>query len=118
MTDIPDYWANGWAFFKSGGQAPFPDEHNPELIEWVKGFCAAMADYDPEGEYPTIEVALLAHDIDNTLLAACLDAAERVLEEPEFNRWPSVPVRGYGDPNRTGGAVVVQVPDAANDEYI
>lgn len=34
--------------------------------------------------------------IDADLLAACLDAAEKIVAEPEFNRWPTVPVRGYG----------------------
>jgi hypothetical protein len=116
MIDIPNHWANGWVFFKSGGRAPIPGKDNRELIEWVKGFCAAMADYDLEGEYPTIEVALLDYDIDGELLAACLDAAERVLDEPEFNRWPSVPVRGLGDPNHSGGTVVIRLPDAANDD--
>lgn len=118
MTDIPNHWAQGWAFFKSGGKGFVPAEDDPELIEWVKGFGAAMADYDLEGEYPSIQTALLDHGIDGDLLAACLDEAERVLDEPVFNRWPSVPVRGYGENGLRDGPVVWVLPVAANDEEI
>lgn len=117
MTDIPNHWAQGWAFYKSGGKGFVPNEEDPELIEWVKGFGAAMADYDLEGEYPSLQTALLDHGIDADLLAECLKAAERILAEPEFNRWPSVPVRGYGEGNLRAGPFVVVLPNAANDDH-
>ena len=74
-----------------------------------------MADYDLAGEYPTIQTALLDHGIDADLLAECLNAAERIIAEPEFNRWPSVPVRGYGENGLRDGPVVFVLPEAAND---
>ncbi|WP_305909430.1 hypothetical protein Q9L42_005525 [Methylomarinum sp. Ch1-1] len=115
MTDRSNEWAQGWAFYQTG-RGNVPDEDSPELSEWMKGFCAAMADYDLEGEYPSIQAALMDYGIDADLLAACLDAAERITQEPEFNRWPSVPVRGFGDGNLHDGPVVYVLPDAANDD--
>lgn len=117
MSDIPNHWAQGWAFYKSGGQGFVPDEDDPELIEWVKGFGAAMSDYDLDRQHPSIQAALLHYGIDADLLAECLDAAEKILGEPEFSRWPSVPVRGYGEGNLRAGPFVVVVPEAANDDY-
>ncbi|CCE24291.1 hypothetical protein [Methylotuvimicrobium alcaliphilum] len=76
-----------------------------------------MADYDLEGEYPSLQTTPLDHGIDADLLTECLNAAERILAEPEFNRWPSVPVRGYGDGNLRAGPFVVVLPNAANDDH-
>lgn len=115
MTDEFNHWAQGWSFYQTGS-GNVPDEDSPELIGWVKGFCAAMADYDQEGEYPSIQAALMDYGIDADLLAACLDAAEQIHREPEFNRWVSVPVRGFGNGNLQDGPVVYVLPDAANDE--
>lgn len=115
MTNRSNGWTQGWAFYQTGSGG-VPNEDSPELIDWMKGFAAAMTDYDLEGEYPSIQVALMDYGIDADLLAACLDAAEQIVQEPEFNRWPSVPVRGFGGGNLQDGAVVFVLPDAANDE--
>ena len=75
-----------------------------------------MADYDLECDHPSIQAALLDCGIDCDLLEACLAAAEQITADPEFNRRPSVPLRGYGASGiRTGGPFVVILPDAAND---
>lgn len=108
-------WAEGWAFYKSAGAGTVPSEHDPALIDWMKGFGAAMADDDPECEHPSIQTALLDCGIDADLLAACLNAAESIVAEQTFNRWPSVPVRGYGASGLRAGPFVVVLPDAAND---
>lgn len=58
-----------------------------------------MADYDlePYREHPSIQVALLHHGIVGYLLEACLLAAETICASGEWCRWPSVPVRGFGN---------------------
>jgi len=90
-------WSYGWAFYKTGGTCrPPADIEAAELVDWLKGFCAAMADYDLDGEHPSIQAALLHYGIDADLLDACLKAAETIIDSNEFNRWPSVPVRGFG----------------------
>ena len=109
-------WAEGWAFYKSTGAGTVPAEDDPALLDWMKGFGAAMADDDMEGEHPSIQTALLVCGIDADLLAACLNAAEKILAEPTFNRWPSVPVRGHGEGNLRAGPFVVVLPNAANDD--
>jgi hypothetical protein len=76
-----------------------------------------MADKDLDRQHPSIQAALLHYGIDADLLAECLDAAETILAEPEFSRWPSVPVRGYGEGNLRAGPFVVVVPEAANDDH-
>jgi hypothetical protein len=86
------------------------------LLDWLKGFCAAMADYDLDGQYPSVQAALLQYGIDGDLLETWLQAAEMSLDETEFTRWPSVPVRGLGSDNLRSGPFVVVLPDAANDE--
>jgi len=95
----------GWAFFKcSGDEAPPGD--GCDLQEWMRGFCAALAEYG-EQEYPTIQAALVDLRITGPLLEACLKAAEAVREGSEWCRWPSMPIRGRS---------VVRVLEAANDE--
>ncbi len=110
-------WSYGWSFYKSHGAGGLPADIDPaELVDWMKGFCAAMADYDLDGGHPSIQAALLHYGIDGDLLEDCLQAAETILEEAAFNRWPSVPVRGFGTGNLRAGPFVVVLPDAANDE--
>jgi len=93
-------WSYGWTFFKTGRTGKPPADVDPaELLDWMKGFCAAMADYDLDCRHPSIQAALLHYGIDGDLLEACLQAAEAILEEDVFNRWPEVPVRGFGDGN-------------------
>ena len=113
---MPNRWTEGWDFYKAGGVGRVQDD-DPGLIDWMKGFCAAMADYDLDGGYPSIQAALLDHGIDADLLEACLDAAEKVLAETEFNRWPPVPMRGFGENVLRAGPFVVVLPDAANDSF-
>jgi hypothetical protein len=116
MSDIS--WAHGWAFYKSGGTGSLPAGDSPaDLLDWMKGFGAALADHDLDGQHPSIQAALLHYGIDGDLLEDCLQAAELIVEEPTFNRWPSVPIRGFGDSSalKTGPFVLV-LPKAANDE--
>jgi hypothetical protein len=110
-------WASGWAFYKYGGKA-IPAFNDPsDLISWIKGFAAAMADYDLYGVYPSIQMALLDHGIDGDLLEECLQAAELIVKEPAFNRWPSVPLRGFSDGSALkAGPFIFVLPKAANDE--
>jgi hypothetical protein len=116
MTDMPNRWTEGWDFYKAGGVGRVPNKDDPGLIDWVKGFCAAMADYDLDGGYPSIQAALLDHGIDADLLEACLETAERITKEPEFNRWPSAPLRGFGENVLRAGPFVVVLPNATNDD--
>jgi hypothetical protein len=110
-------WSYGWTFYKTGRIGKPPADIDPtELRDWVKGFCAAMADYGLDGGHPSIQAALLHCGIDGDLLEECLQTAEAILNETAFNRWPSVPVRGYGTGNLRTGPIVVVLPDAANDE--
>lgn len=93
-SDDVNSWALGWVFFKTDGQDTHADRHpGPDLTEWVKGFAAAMADYDLDHDYSSLQDALQQFGVDEELVMACLDAAERIIGEPEFNRWPNVPVR-------------------------
>lgn len=110
-----NHWADGWSFYKSAGADNVLGEDDPALIDWMKGFGAAMADDDLEGEHPSIQTALLDYGIDADLLAACLNAAEIIVAEQAFNRWPSVPVRGYGENGLRTGPFVVVLPNATND---
>jgi len=50
---------------------------------------------------------LLHYGIDGVLLKDCLQAAEAILDEDSFNRWPSVPVRGFWI---NGGRVKLKAP--------
>jgi hypothetical protein len=105
-------WSYGWTFFKIGHTGKPP----AELRDWLKGFCAAMADYDLECWHPSIQAALLHYGIDADQLEDCLQTAEAILEDATFNRWPSVPLRGFGAGNLRMGPFVAVLPDAANDE--
>jgi hypothetical protein len=110
-------WSYGWTFYKTGRTGKPPaDIDSAELRDWLKGFCAAMADDDLDGRHPSIQAALLHCGIDGDLLEECLQTADAILNEAAFNRWPSVPVRGFGDGNLRMGPFVVVLPDAANDE--
>lgn len=75
-----------------------------------------MADYDLDGRHPSIQVALLHYEIDSDLLEECLQAAEAILDETTFNRWPYVPVRGFGTGKLRPESFIVVLPDAANNE--
>jgi hypothetical protein len=109
-------WSYGWSFYKTGSSGKLTADIDPaELTDWMKGFCAAMADYNLEGRHPSIQAALLHYGIDGDLLEDCLRTAETILDEDAFNRWPSVPVRGFGTGNLRTGPFVVVLPDAAND---
>jgi hypothetical protein len=104
-----ELYGEGWAFYKRGGVrggAGVPALDDPlDLVEWMKGFGAAMADDDLEGRYPSIQAALLDHGIDGDELEEMLQAAEAIRDGEEWCRWPSDrPIRGWG------------LPEAANDE--
>lgn len=94
--DIHDYGL-GWAFLKGGGMPGgclLPDAGG-DLREWIKGYAAALADYDPTGDAASIEAALRNDGVEGDLLEKLLLAAEAELadESGEWIRWPSVPVR-------------------------
>lgn len=100
----------GWAFYKTGGVrggAPLPTLDDPlDLVEWMQGFAAAMADYDLDGRYPSIQAALLDRGVEGDDLEELLQAAEVIRDGEEFCRWPpGRPVRGFALPM-----------EAANDE--
>lgn len=105
-----ELYGEGWAFYKHGGVrdgAGIPALDDPlDLVEWMKGFGAAMAYYDLDGLHPSIQAALLDHGIDGDLLEELLQAAELILDGEDWCRWPSDrPIRGFGLPSQ-----------AANDE--
>ena len=118
--DDTQRFADGFAFYKGGG-------HNANLIppegedhsEWIKGFCCAMADYDPERIDPSIQAALLHRGICSDLLEDMLQAAEAVMAGEEWCRWPAVPVRGWGrltgTPVPGDAAAVAAWPDDPDD---
>jgi hypothetical protein len=128
MTQIDEekaaeIYGHGWAYYLSDKRPPefAPVLHQgAELVEWMKGFAAAMADNDlePWRLHSTIQCALLDNGVDGDLLEACLLAAEAVLDGHEWCRWPSVPVRSFvsGDGPLDGRRVFVVLPEAANDE--
>lgn len=84
-------FGQGWAFFKCCGDSPEPSG-DCDLREWMRGFCAAMAEYD-QGEHGAVELALRDLGIGADLLAACLDAAGEARAGGEWCRWPPVPIR-------------------------
>jgi hypothetical protein len=87
-------WTDGWDFYKNNGAK---QEYLPQVAdceEWIKGYVAAMTDYDVES-YPkhhSILTALLHHGIAGDLLEACLCAAESVCTVGEQCSLPSLPV--------------------------
>lgn len=98
MADINDY-GFGWAFYKSGGiqgGGKLP-EAGVNLREWIGGYAAALADYDPTGDAPSIEAALRTDGVTGELLERLLQAAESIEQGGEdggeFVRWPGIPVR-------------------------
>lgn len=97
-----EIYGHGWAYYLSDKRpAEFAPGHHQgaELVEWVKGFTAAMADNDlePWRIHHTIQLALLDCGVAGDLLEVCLQAAEVALAGDEWCRWPSVPVRGLAD---------------------
>jgi hypothetical protein len=118
--DPETQFGNGFAFYKGAGKSdrllPF---HGEDHREWIKGFCMAMADYDLEQEDPTIQAALLNLGIDGDLLEDLLQAAESIADSDEWCRWPSVPVRGWGETKAAIKRLRADLPRifvAANDE--
>lgn len=94
-------FANGFAFYKSrGNYTEALAQRCLDNSEWIKGFCCALADYDLEGEYKSIEQALLACGVEDVLLSELIQTAEHVLNNTtEFMRWPNVPIRTYKAPS-------------------
>jgi hypothetical protein len=92
-----DNYGLGWAFFKSDGVrgGAFLPLESDNLVEWMKGFMAAQAEYDFPRQYKSVEAALIDYDAEGALLAKLLDAADTaLLPSDEWLRLPSVPVRG------------------------
>jgi hypothetical protein len=94
-------WDDGWAFYKGNGKTARFLPPPSGCCEWIKGYCAALADYDLESWqiHPSIQAALVHHGIDGDLLEACLLSAEAVIASEEWCRWPSVPVREWSAAN-------------------
>lgn len=95
MSEINDYGL-GWVFFKSDGVSggeflPFETDN---LVEWIKGFMAAQADYDFPQQYSSVEAALVGNGVKGKLLTQLLQAAETALSGDKWLRMPSVPLRG------------------------
>lgn len=95
-TNKIDDYSLGWAFFKmdgvrGGAFLPFETDN---LVDWMKGFMAAQADYDVPQQYKSVEQALIDYDAEGALLAMLLDAADMALQGDEWLRLPYVPVRG------------------------
>ena len=84
----------GWAFFKcegvcGGSFLPFESD---DIVEWMKGFMSAQADYDCQ--HRSVEAALIDFGVKGDLLVRLLDAATFALETSEWLRLPGVPLRG------------------------
>ena len=97
-------YGRGWAFLVGGGvfEGPPPPGPGEDLREWMHGYCAALADDDPEGAAVSIEAALRADGIEaGALLEQLLQAAEAIEQGDgcgdEFCRWPACPVRTTPD---------------------
>lgn len=95
MNDTQRF-ADGFAFYKSGGSPHLVPTPGEDHREWITGFCQAMADYDPWRAEPTIQAALLHRGLCSDLLAELLQAAEAVIAAGEWVCSPAVPVRGWG----------------------
>jgi hypothetical protein len=86
----------GWVFFENNGVAgseflPFETDN---LVEWIKGFMDAQADFDYQRQYTSVEAALVGNGVKGKLLTQLLQAAETALQNDDWLRVPSVPVRG------------------------
>jgi outer membrane biogenesis lipoprotein LolB len=95
-NEINDYGL-GWAFFNTYGVKGgcFLPLETDNLVEWIKGFMAAQADYDLPQEYRSVEAALIDNGAEGVLLVKLLEAADTaLLPSDEWLRLPSVPVRG------------------------
>lgn len=95
-----ELFGRGWAFFTGGGSrngSSLPALDDPlDLLEWMKGFGAAMADYDLDGRYPSVQAALLDCGVDGDLLEDLLQATEVIRDGEEWHRWPADrPIRGF-----------------------
>ncbi len=87
-------FSNGFAFYKSHGiYTNMSPMYCFDYIGWMKGFCCALADYDLDHEYPTIEQALTAVDIENYYVQELLNVAEHIVSGEEWCRWSSIPIR-------------------------
>ncbi|MCF7970288.1 MAG: hypothetical protein K9L22_03865 [Methylococcaceae bacterium] len=88
-------WANGWVFFKGGEDV---QKFLPQLdncLEWMKGFLAAMTEYniEPYQEYQSVQEALHSQGISGDVLEACLISTESIANSDEWCRFPDVPIR-------------------------
>jgi hypothetical protein len=86
----------GWVFFENNGVTgneflPFETDN---LVEWIKGFMAAQADFDYPKQYSSIESALISHGVKGKLLTQLLQAAESALHADKWLNVPAVPLRG------------------------
>ncbi len=86
-------WADGWAFYRIADKSAHYLPTLANCDDWIKGFAAALADYDLMHENPSIQAALLNQGISGDLLDACLNSADAVVASDEWCRWPTVPVR-------------------------
>lgn len=91
-------YGHGWAYYLSDRRPPelLPGLHQgPELVEWIKGYAAALANCDLIGDCPSIESSLRTDGIGGEILERLLTAAEILVsaDSGEWMRWPSIPVR-------------------------
>jgi hypothetical protein len=86
----------GWVFFENNGVTgneflPFETDN---LVEWIKGFMNAQADFDYQNQYSSVEAALVGHGVKGKLLTQLLQAAETALASDKLLRVRIVPLRG------------------------
>lgn len=97
-TNIDDinHYSLGRVFYKRDGVrgGNFLPLETDDLVLWISGFMSAQADCDIDGDYQSIEAALIDYDVEGELLIKLLNAAEIALSGDTWLRLPNVPVRG------------------------
>jgi hypothetical protein len=72
-------FGDGVAFYKSSGRSDkFVPPLGENLREWVHGYAAALADYDPMGDCSSIKAALRNDGIEGETLESLLQVAEAI----------------------------------------
>lgn len=96
MSDEIDHYHLGWAFFNTYGVKGgcFLPLETDNLVEWIKGFMAAQAEYSLPQEYKSVEAALIDNGAEGALLVKLLQAADSVVSGNERCILPNLPIRG------------------------
>lgn len=96
MSNEIDHYHLGWAFFNTYGVKGgcFLPLETDNLVEWIKGFMAAQAEYSLPKEYRSVESALIDNGAEGELLVKLLQAADSLALGNEWCILPNLPVRG------------------------